>query len=412
MWRTLPSRLRDWLDRLLEEHKAREASVVDAANVQVQNQSEVESGSTRKENADIFSWNTIQQPAPPEHWLKFVRGGAAELLRSLEEGEVPSSSAEEMFENDNPKAETPAADLFASAERPTPVAKERPSKITDSLSEAAASGMTSLRQALYRRLRPTAITKGKKDWAARKGSGETHLEPAHEGTQICPEPAAANPAKQVRAHQAAATKSGPSSLPAMHDVAPLSSWNKLVQKVRVLFPNAVTNPAISKEHAEGKKEEAVVFPKKEKPSRRFDEAIDHAASPSPRSFVSFEWPSVNGGLNPGAAQSQKRSRSVSTMSSNTSSWVPLPMNAIPLRDRRTKNARLGTTWGENPSISLPALQGVDPYSLDSARWPDPEEIDPWPELPEGPRLSEPNWRESLRSSDHLRALDLEQKGGR
>jgi hypothetical protein len=42
----------------------------------------------------------------------------------------------------------------------------------------------------------------------------------------------------------------------------------------------------------------------------------------------------------------------------------------------------------------------------------PERDDPWPELPESQPVASTSWGEFLRSSEHLRALDLEQRGGR
>jgi hypothetical protein len=96
-------------------------------------------------------------------------------------------------------------------------------------------------------------------------------------------------------------------------------------------------------------------------------------------------------------QSQSKT-SASTM--NPMRWPPSPDSAETDRgkfDKRALPAALST-----PNSGVP----------DSGRFPKSEWNDPWPELPEDPPASDVRWLESLHRSEHLSALDLEQRGGR
>src|SRR5215831_16156702 len=109
--RALGRRVREWLRRLLEEG---ENSVVypsaqHSANMGVTDHDAYTASSGKKE-AQVSPWNALQKPGPPEHWLRLVREGAPELLRSVEEGGIPWLSARGVSINkDDPQPETSSA---------------------------------------------------------------------------------------------------------------------------------------------------------------------------------------------------------------------------------------------------------------------------------------------------------------
>jgi hypothetical protein len=88
---------------------------------------------------------------------------------------------------------------------------------------------------------------------------------------------------------------------------------------------------------------------------------------------------------------------------------PSRENAEPERHWRslvTEDVRASkaTTMHLNRESRRPSGPEDDP-------WPDRPETDRWPELPEDLSLSNPDWMESLRSREHIYALDAEQQRG-
>lgn len=416
--------LRDWLHRLLEGQEANATHKVPrvdpeeparngSSTVLGQDQIGVKPDSNSAESAGVSVSNTIQPPGPPEHWLRLIREGAPGLLRSSEGSGVPSSTGREITgDRDASPPETSSGGSLPSSESAATVTRERPSKDHGSAFEASASRKRSLLRALYRRVLPVNVTQEKKARAGLKEGGQPTLEPSGISIQFRPKPEPGDSPPDFRALHQDAIESVSSVLPKEHAVPPLSGWRKLVQqKVQPVFPIAFKNRSASNRFSERKNEEAI-FPEKKKPSERSDVEMDCVASRFRSRSLSFEWPSVNSCPNPAALESQKGPRSISALQSNAARWVSLPTNAMPVRDRSPNNSRSGTAKGEKPSINLPASQMNDVRSIVSVQFPESEQVDPWPELPEDPHFSEPNWRESLRSSDRLRALDLEQRGGR
>jgi hypothetical protein len=416
--------LRDWLNRLLEGQEASATHKVPrvdpeappstgSSTVPGQDQIGVKPDSSSAESAGVSISNTIQPPGPPEHWLRLIREGAPGLLRSSEGSGVPSSTGREITgERDASPPETPSGASLPYSESAATVTRERPSKDHGSAFETAASGKRTLLQALIRRIRRAAVTQGKKERAALREGGQPLLNAPGISTQFRLKTEPGDPPPYFRALHQEAIESVSSVLPKEHAVPLLSGWRKLVQqKVQAVFPIAFKNRSASKGFCERRNEEAI-FPEKEKPSERSDVELDRVGSRFRSRSLSFEWPSVNGCPNPAALESQKGPRSISALQSNAATWVSLPTNAMPVRDRSPNNSRSGTAKGEKPSIHLPASQMDDVRSFVSVQSPGSEQVDPWPELPEDPHFSEPHWRESLRSSDRLRALDLEQRGGR
>src|SRR5690349_3708637 len=105
MWRTLAKKLRDWLNYSLAERaddSAREklagGPVARQRNtdssIMASEQAGIGENSNAGEQADVSAWSALQPSGPPEDWLRRVREGAPELLRSVEErGTLPRDAS-------------------------------------------------------------------------------------------------------------------------------------------------------------------------------------------------------------------------------------------------------------------------------------------------------------------------------
>ena len=414
--RALARRVHEWLGRLLEEGENSDVypSAQHSANMGVTH-NDAGTASRGKKEAEVPPWNLLQKPGPPEHWLRLVREGAPELLRSVEEGGVPWLSARRVStDKDNPQPETPSATESLSCPEALTRPTNEPIKGTGSLSETATLATVSLLQAL-RRLGLTSIIQKKKERVAEKGRSQLPFEPARLATRFCPRPAAGRPPQHVAPTQQAATEFESEGLPKKHTVAPLApppSWGeRVLQRAREVFPNAFMNRPTSKERAEPKNENTQ-FTAREKPFRHLESDVNRDSSLWTSRSLGFEWPSGDGCPNPGVSSSQQGSKIWLGRRSNPSMWMPLPTNATSMRMQTQESSSIGTAKGGVRNVELLTSQRVDLDSLDSTRWPESGQIDSWPELPEDSRVNDTIWRESLRVSDHLRALDLEQRGGR
>jgi hypothetical protein len=82
------------------------------------------------------------------------------------------------------------------------------------------------------------------------------------------------------------------------------------------------------------------------------------------------------------------------------------------RNQTQESTKAEASHRSGRKIEPPATQLDDRWSRASVHWPEPEEGDPWPELPEDRPVASTKWMEFLRHSERLHALDLEQRGGR
>jgi hypothetical protein len=82
------------------------------------------------------------------------------------------------------------------------------------------------------------------------------------------------------------------------------------------------------------------------------------------------------------------------------------------RNQTKKFAEADVPHGVRRQDDSLATQPVDRWLLASALWPEPGQDDPWPALPEDSARATTESTQFLRNAERLRALDLEQRGGR
>ena len=428
--KTLARRLRDWLNGFLEEagnsvaDQGRVPSPVarslrNSSTESARGQNDAGSASGGQAQAGVSPWNALQQPSPPEDWLRRVREGAPQLLRSIEGGRTFSSTPPRpAIENGEPQREATSASAspLHSHEESVPVLEERTIEGTLPSSTTAASRTNSWFQRLHRRLRPTAFTQG-----------EAKIKPQHEEHSVTqararreppvviaapawPEPAGEASPQFRRPSQPVAIES---EQPAMSKIGgeatPHSRWReRLWQKVQALLPAAATNRSASKAFI-GRTNEEAVSPKS-----------GEAPSPGPAAVstkarvgqFSVEVPpdrslQCSSGLRP-----QGRAQDAPGLWPDLPTGASFPASIKHLRNQTQESDKANASQRAGRKDEPSATQPVDRWPLASARWPDPEQVDPWPALPEDPPRATTDWAHFLRNAERLRALDLEQRGGR
>jgi len=347
------------------------------------------------------AWWPDAQAVPPEEWLALVREGAPELLLPVEEGGTPWYRAT----SENLNEREPVEEEFQAPKAPLPVSgaqplqfEKVPEKTRRERANSTATKMT-WRQSI-------------KEWfATRVFSSKTkeklRPQPAHAG--LSPDrgervkqrpqdilPAGAASESSSKARVAENVKSGQPVL--AEAPAPLSFRSTLPSAPRKgLQPPSVPQIRWQVAHSSGAtcQAEALqsgseVYGNSSEVAVRFrksEQACDGAAGRQPEKKVrasisdSEQWPVLGTARNPGALPPEKR--------------------------------RAGTNDGKSRKDVFPAAPSTpDSGILNWRPSPKPERDDRWPELPEDRPMNNTRSMELLRSSERLRALDLEQKGGR
>jgi hypothetical protein len=441
MWRTLAKRLRDWLNYSLAERAddpAREklagGPVAPQRNtdssIAASEQAGTGENSNAGEQADASAWSALQPSGPPEDWLRRVQEGAPELLRYVEErGTLPwDASPTTASDNSGSRATTmPKESLSRFSTESFPEASEQPVEDARQCSSSAESHPNSWFNRLQTLLRSP-------EPAERREEAKRRLQVHSVGSGTAGPETAGEPLRQLRALQQPLAESEPrEARAARRALGWISHWIGLTrQGTQASLPaqagliSAPPKEIVSKtllghrteevDNAKtGEKQRRSPFPEHipiESRAGHFHTTSDGRLSDRPASRLSLEWPSLHSAEYARGSKPQDRSRNTAELKQNSLQWTSLPTDAQLLRNRDQKGAKSNTVHAANEKAASPASLRLDSSSFLSPRWVEPEKEDPWPELPEGREGGSPNWRASLYNSEHFRALDLEQRGGR
>lgn len=440
MWRTLAKRLRDRLDYFLAgraDDPAREklagGPVVRQLNtdssIAASEQTGIGEDSNAGEQADASAWSAFQPSGPPEDWLRRVQEGAPELLRSIGERGTRSwdASATATSDNEGSRATTSPKERLSrfSTVRP-PGASELPVEEAQQCSSSAEShpkSWFSRLQTLLRRPEPAERREEAKrrlqahSAASGTAGPETAGEPLRQ-PQALQQPLAESEPREARPARRAlgwisrrielARQGAQASLPALAGLTS-TPLREIVSKTLLEHRTEEVDNAKT-----GEKQRRSPFPAPvptESRAGHFHTTSDGRLSDRFASRLSLEWPSLHSDEYARGSKPQDRSSNTSELRPNSTRWTSLPTDAQLLRNRDQKSAKRNIVEAANEKTASPAPPRLDSSSFLSPRWVEPEKEDPWPELPEDRGDGSPNWRASRYNSEHLRALDLEQRGG-
>ncbi len=369
-------------------------------------------------------WDSLQLPGPPEDWLARVREGAPGLLSRMNDRRSPQlepemapmeDSAVQRDESSSTTADSSETPQWLNSERP--IADEPPARSkstspqksnwTRSLVRRFTSAVSSAEgdsdKSPERHLHPVAPTRG-----AEKPLGITPVErdvmarltdPTSHGTSVhSPEPHASETDLTLPIKTTPKPDGSSGRVPRESDETARRAHTHAASPSR----SRTSAPRLA--HANTSDSAPAITEGKQ--SR--GEAVDPVASQTPISFRDDL--SVHGAERslgrPLATSSQARP------SQQNSENRPAPFAVVGHTPRPE-----GTRPKPGPKPFHPALPTnttvVDSTADDpSPRWPKSQSDDPWPALPDAPTpVSPADWRQSFRHADHLRALDLEQRGG-
>jgi|SRR5579864_4684234 len=422
MWRTLAKKLRDWLNYSLAERAddtAREKLAVGPvarqrntdSSIAASEQAGIGENSNAGEQADASAWSALQLSGAPEDWLRRVREGAPELLRSFEERGTLSwdASLTATTENSGSRlATSPKESLsrFSTVRPPGP--SELPGEDAQQYSSSAESHPNSWfnrLQTLLRRPEPAERREG-----ARR---RLQAQPVASQPGALQQPLAARPTRRalgwISRWIGVARQRTRSSLPALAGLTSAPP-KKIVSKTLLEHRTEKVDSAKT-----GEEQRRSPFPAPiptESRAGHFHTTSDGRLSDRPASRLSLEWPSLHSDEYARGSKPQDPSGNAAELRPNSTRWMSFPTDAQLLRNRDQKSAKSNTVHAANEKAASPAPPRLDSSSFLSPRWVKPEKEDPWPDLPEDRGGGSPNWSESLYNSEHLRALDLEQRGGR
>jgi hypothetical protein len=434
--KALARKLRDWLNGFLEEAGGEYQSSAVALPA-----SPIPS---REEQAGAPARSALNQAGPPEDWLRRVREGAPGLLLPAEEGGTPRlrvpRAAIGKSQPEREIASTPAVPVrspqasFESREPRADRAQTSPA--------TPASGKKAWLKQLKRQFISAVFPR---EAEREKSRHQEHSAAASEFQAGRDHPGALGRARHEFAGDVQPLQEQPTVPPAMpkrRDAATVATrWTERVkQSIQAVLQTAPANPSTSVAPAESKKVQRPYQPAATVPPATLAPANfappDHAPATLSReaattavdvgaeadrgssqpavTFRTFERSSKPGGHDLSPSKQQWPVRDVPASTINSRTWMPLPARARELANRNRESAEPGT--GSEPGASRTgewsAIQPVDQWAIASGHTPKSERVDLWPELPEDEALATSEWTQLLRKAERLRALDLEQRGGR
>lgn len=440
MWRTLAKRLRDWLnyfvagraddpagEKLAGGPVARQRNA--DSSIAVSGQTGIGEDSNAGEKADASAWSALQPSGPPEDWLRRVQEGAPELLRSIEErGTLPwDASTTAASDNSGSRATTSPKGRLSrfSTVRPSG-ASDLPVEYARQCSSSAESHPNSW----FNRLQ-TLLRRPEPEERREEAKRRLHVDSVASGT--AESETGGELLRQPRALQQPLAESEPREVrPGHKALGWISHWIDLARQgaqaslpalagLTSALPKDIVSKTLLEHRTEGvdnaktgEKQKRSLFPAPiptESGAGHLHTTADRRLSGRSASRPSLEWPSLHSDQHERGSRPQDPSRNTAESEPNLR-WMSLPTDAQLLRNRDQKSAKRNTAYAANEKAASPAPPRLDSGSFLSPRWVEAEKEDPWPELPEDRGGGSPNWRASLYNSEHLRALDLEQRGGR
>jgi hypothetical protein len=437
--KALARTVRDWLNVFIDEAEdsamGRNPATTDlgktAANAVEGN--EFRSDSSGREQDGAFRWNGLQPVGPPEDWLRRVREGAPGLLRSVEDGGVPwANSRRQANENNEPQQGAISGQPFSGESL-----RQFPATAAPGANECREAGTrepidvprpTSWFQSLRKHLMPSSMTLRKEKIRLQpRLVPSTPESPARPLGVVTPTPVEQKLNDEItqryrRAPQSAAIEF---ERPA---VSTISHWvERLRRTIRAVFPGEAANLSLAKprdgqEGAHSKNEK--LFPTtsgtpRPVPARvperqmadRPDLKFDNVSSRPPASLRLDPRSNWSGERQGG---SRPQVNDVSELPPKQPSWPSVSASVENFQNPISERARISPRNSRNDEAyaSQPLHQLLVDSVNGSVNWPESPRSDLWPELPaEIPReTTSPTL--FLRNAERLRALDIEQRGGR
>ena len=375
--KALARRLRDWLNGFLREPSRSAIDGHQGRGARAAQGQDSSANPRRAEQTDAPSWRgLVEDPGPPEEWLALVREGAPELLLPVEEGGTPwhgVSSA--MMEESKPAEE----------HRSPPAAPPPP---PESRSLHSAPGIFS--------------------------------KPEDEESQPGQEP--------FRSPLPAAQKSEKSAEPSAP--APLSPWT---QRIKQRFADVLPKAQEKSQASPPSNSPALPSAKWTELQAPLSEAYHGRRQSTPECGSTFRGPEARRSTAEvdrnlleqpvtlqrselafgGVARSGRSPRDDPASATTPRRGQLFPDKVGESAAPKREFASAGTDQGKLERRPLPTAPAPpDAWPVSSRRSQKSERDDPWPELPENQPVASARWREFLRSAERLRALDLEQRGGR
>jgi hypothetical protein len=359
--------------------------------------------SESREQANRDPRSLFEPAGPPEEWLRMVQEGAPELL-STEEGGIPwhgSPSAATGSQPRNELGEVPSVSLPSSQSSPRKSGELLTTTTRASL-HAAESSATWFER-MRRRLTP----------------GVFH--PREESGQRLVRPELAYPVSQLHTPRESENEISPTlaQVPQFGgrdsqrvlanrgrtEATPRPHWRELVRRsVERPLPNAPVHRSAPEAHLAWKMAQVTLSQNRNQQNENQQDekrqplspTVSHEATPPVR-LPRFEQRSV--------AISTEDSETRTSGPSNPSDLQPRTRNRRAPEDRSTERRALGR------HESAATQRSADPWPLLVMREAEPGFDDSWPALPESQPMATLEWALDLRRSEHLHALELEQRGG-
>lgn len=329
-----------------------------------------------------------------DDWLALVQEGAPELLVPPEQGGAPWQTAmDDMNENiDDPEnAMTPSWPL-APAELSAP-----PVVMMESRAERPAPEKQS-------QLRAQKAAAARRPLAAQSARPKTSQQEDQRETLLQNRPGRVQSAREPQRNSVKAEQPGLAQESPSNRVQPAGNWMDTArQKFEELLSRSQVTPL---EKAGAKNNLTSVKP---------EQAEAKAVTPIfiARSQAAFGLNPSRPVLTPNLQETAGRTRYrenqvVSGRGAERSPSLPITQDVMSDTSLRAIPPQKQKLEVSGPSSNSGSLRAGD---LPSSRSTPAVDFDPWPELPEDLSLSNTDWMESLRSREHIYALDLEQQGG-
>lgn len=409
--KTLARRLRDWLNRVLQEAESPISGAHGEASPSFSGSSDPgardegsEPISGTEEQAAPSSQNLFGPAGPPEEWLRLVREGAPELLLPVEEGGTPWQGLRGETTQSEPKEEwagIPADDLASSIPRSQEA--EKPADIAGLPSASANSSSKSM----WERLR---------QWL----TGEAFRRNVSENKQTVQILARPELASQVSSNDFQPQRvdadyklPGPANRKkATSESNPVRGVEQNIEKLQRLAPASDHSLQINVPTNQSHAEASVKAVKTTSPPSH---GAERNPKPAHLSTITDEGPSRTLGTVPRFEQvstriegRREREGDVHT-TKNSKARTPWP--TVPSEPATGTSKKVaGTEQSTSGDRLAPNQKYAEPLPVSSGCGPEVAGDDRWPELAEAYPAAAADWKQFLRRSERLRALDLEQRG--
>jgi hypothetical protein len=400
---TLARRLRDWLNGFLQEAESPASEAHGQASPSfsgsydpgaLNDDSEPISGT--EEAARPSSQNLFDPGVPPEEWLRLVREGAPELLLPVEEGGTPWRGLRSAPMQSEPREKwggIPEDNLLSSIPRSQET--ERPLDIAGLPSASANSSSKSMWERLRQRLTGEVFRRKAKSAISRQHLAESENKQTF---QILARPELASQVSSndfqpppVAVDSKIPGPANPKKVTSQSN--PVRGVEQNIEKLQCLAPasdhSLQIHFAANQSYAEASVNLRAIT---DEGSSRTLVTVPSFGQVSSRIEVRREG---EGDTHTSAKNSKARTP-----------WPTVPGESV----TRTSMKVAGTEQSVSGDRLPPNQKVTEPLSVSSACRPEAASDDRWPELPEAYPAAVADWRQFLRRSEHLRALDLEQRG--